>query len=322
MHPRSMAEVKNKKLKVGINKLHPQHPYRVLYEKKIRKAGRERVVRSFRLGTHSYSIALFLALSMVAPMFFAAPNNIFTFKEDVSLSVIATPRAIDNISGKGGPEQVGTPRVDVVSNRVVYEDSPLYDFSKNIDVREPVVKITKIYNHLKVSNASMPVNSPEVSSDFGWRSPPCKGCSSDHQGIDFVPGNGEPVSAIADGMVINMGTGGGYGNFVEISHLVSNSEGVIEEWTTLYAHLQDNSFPEDMMIGSAVKLGTVLGKVGNTGLSTGPHLHFELKINGENVDPLPLLGTYEVLIVSEEEYPDYLFVGAVIKVIETTVGYE
>lgn len=317
-----MAEVKNKKLEVGINKLHPQHPHRVRYEKEIRRAGRERVVKSFKSGTHSYSIALFAGLFMMAPMFFAAPNNISTFKEDVSSSVIAAPRVIDNISGKGGPEQVGTPRVDVVNNMVIYEDSPLYDFSKTIELKEPVVKITKIYNHLKVSNASMPVNSPEVSSGFGWRSPPCKGCSADHQGVDFVPGNGEPVFAIADGMVINMGTDWGYGNFVEISHLVSNSEGVIEEWTSLYAHLQDNSFPEDMMIGSAVKLGAVLGKVGNTGLSTGPHLHFELKINAENVDPLPLLGTYEVLIVSEEEYPDYLFVGEVIKVIEKTVGYE
>ena len=76
------------------------------------------------------------------------------------------------------------------------------------------------------------------------------------------------------------------------------------------------------MIGSVVKTREQIGRVGNTGVSTGPHLHFELKINDENVDPLPLLGTYEVLIVSEEEYPDYLFVGAVIKVIETTVGYE
>ena len=322
MHPRSMAEVKNKKLEVGINKLHPQHPRRVRYEKEIRRAGRERVVKSFKLGTHSYSIALFASLLMVAPMFFAAPHNIFTFKEDVSFSVMVTPRIIDNISGKGGPEQVETPRIDPIQDKIVYSDAPIYDFSKDIELKKPLIKITKTYNHLKVLNAKMPVNSSEVSSDFGWRSPPCKGCSADHQGVDFVPGNGEPVSAIADGMVIDMGTGGGYGNFVEIYHLVSNSEGVIEEWTSLYAHLQNDSFPEDMMIGSAVKLGTVLGKVGNTGLSTGPHLHFELKINGENIDPLPLLGTYEVLIVSEEEYPDYLFVGEVIKVIETTVGYE
>lgn len=259
---------------------------------------------------------------LFGPLLLVAPSEIFIFKEDVSFKAIESPRATDNLFGRGGPEQAGAPRLDPIRNRIVYEDSQMYDLSKDIVLEEPTVRVTKTYNHLKVSNAAMPVNSSEVSSDFGWRTPPCKGCSSDHQGVDFVPGNGEPVSAIADGMVINMGAGGGYGSFVEISHMVSNSEGVFEEWTSLYAHLQNNSFPENMRIGSVVEMGDFLGKVGNTGLSTGPHLHFELKINGENVDPLPLLGTHQVLVVSEEDYPDYLFVGAVIKVIETTVGYE
>ena len=168
----------------------------------------------------------------------------------------------------------------------------------------------------------MPVTDPKVSSDYGWRTPPCAECSSDHRGVDFVPGNGTPVFAITDGMVIDMGSNGGYGYFVVLKHLVANKEGVIEEWVSLYAHLKKDSFPEGLKIGSEVKTGDTIGAVGSTGQSTGPHLHFELTINGENVDPLPLLGTYEVLIVTEEEYPDYMFVGETFKVVTEEVTYE
>jgi murein DD-endopeptidase MepM/ murein hydrolase activator NlpD len=103
---------------------------------------------------------------------------------------------------------------------------------------------------------------------------------------------------------------------------MGNSEGVIEEWVTLSAHMKNDSFPEGMIIGTVVKSGDTIGAVGNTGMSTGPHLHFELTINGEHVDPLPLLGTYEVIIVSEEDHPDYMFVGENFKVVEVVTGYE
>ena len=272
---------------------------------------------------HPRSMAVIISsIYLFTPMLFVEPSEIFTLKKDTSFSVLEKPGLIETLNGKGGPEDGVIPKRDPITNTIVYEDDPRYELSESLDIREPVVTVTKTYNYLKVLNTSMPVDSSEVSSGYGWRTPPCKGCSSDHQGIDFVPGNGEPVYAISDGMVYDMGSGGGYGNYVILKHLIANSEGQIEEWTSLYAHLQNNSFPEGMMIGSVVKTREQIGRVGNTGVSTGPHLHFELKINDENVDPLPLLGTYEVLIVSEEEYPDYLFVGAVIKVIETTVGYE
>ena len=272
---------------------------------------------------HPRSMAVIISsIYLFTPMLFVEPSEIFTLKKDTSFSVLEKTGLIETFNGKGGPEDGGIPKRDPITNTIVYEDDPRYELSESLDIREPVVRVTKTYNHLKVSNTSMPVDSSEVSSGYGWRTPPCKGCSSDHQGIDFVPGNGEPVYAISDGMVYDMGSGGGYGNYVILKHLIANSEGQIEEWTSLYAHLQNNSFPEGMMIGSVVKTREQIGRVGNTGVSTGPHLHFELKINDENVDPLPLLGTYKILVVSEEEYPDYLFVGEKIRAVEKTVRYE
>lgn len=205
---------------------------------------------------------------------------------------------------------------------VVFEDEDSRFDIFGMEEESSLVTITKTLNHLKVANTVMPTTAPEITSDYGWRTPPCRGCSSDHKGIDFVPGFGEPIFAVADGMVIDMGRNGGYGNFVKVKHLMANSEGVIEEWVSLYAHMKNESFPEGMIIGSAVKSGETIGAVGSTGMSTGAHLHFELTINGEHVDPLPLLGTYEVIIVSEEDYPDYMFVGETFKMVEYVVTYE
>jgi hypothetical protein len=99
-----------------------------------------------------------------------------------------------------------------------------------------------------------------------------------HPGIDFPASPGTPVAAAASGRVMFAGyDGSGYGNLVEIAH----GGGVV----SLYAHLSTVSVP----LGGTVGAGAVVGRVGSTGESTGPHLHFEVRVRGAAVDPLPAL---------------------------------
>ena len=121
-----------------------------------------------------------------------------------------------------------------------------------------------------------------ISSGYGDRVAPCRYCSSDHRGVDFVPGNGAPIFAIADGVVTAAEFGGGYGQYVYLEHDI-NGRSVL----TVYAHMQRGSSP--LRVGDEVEVGDFIGLVGNTGISTGPHLHFEVRIEGEYVDPFAWL---------------------------------
>lgn len=104
-----------------------------------------------------------------------------------------------------------------------------------------------------------------------------------HEGIDFVPGNGAPVQAIADGVVrIATEQGGAYGVTVYIDHVIDG-----QTITSHYAHMQYGSL--QVAEGQTVKVGTVIGKTGDTGRSYGAHMHFELIVNGATIDPLPWL---------------------------------
>lgn len=104
-----------------------------------------------------------------------------------------------------------------------------------------------------------------------------------HEGIDFVPGNGAPVQAIADGTVRTATEqGGAYGVTVYIDHVIDG-----EVITSHYAHMQYGSLQVEA--GDKVTVGTVIGKTGNTGRSYGAHMHFELIVNGSTIDPLPWL---------------------------------
>jgi murein DD-endopeptidase MepM/ murein hydrolase activator NlpD len=121
-----------------------------------------------------------------------------------------------------------------------------------------------------------------ISDGYGYRVPPCGGCSSDHDGIDFTPGAGQPISAIANGVVSTRGSYGGLGNHVILTHII---DGKLVE--SVYGHMQHGSSP--LVEGQEVKAGDLVGLVGSTGQSTGPHLHFELLIDGVHVNPLPWL---------------------------------
>jgi len=121
-----------------------------------------------------------------------------------------------------------------------------------------------------------------ISSGYGGRVQPCRYCSSFHQGLDFVPGNGSPIFAIADGVVVDSEYGGGYGQFVSIEHTL-NGQTIV----TVYAHMQRGSSP--LRKGDTIRVGKLVGLVGNTGISTGPHLHFEVRVNGQKVDPFTWL---------------------------------
>lgn len=113
-----------------------------------------------------------------------------------------------------------------------------------------------------------------ITSDYGVREHPVQGIVKEHSGIDIGnAGYGAPVIAAADGIVSYAGELGGYGNCIMINH----GSGV----TTLYGHGQ-KVLTE---VGKEVKMGDLIMEVGSTGISTGPHLHFEVRINGYTVDP-------------------------------------
>jgi murein DD-endopeptidase MepM/ murein hydrolase activator NlpD len=109
---------------------------------------------------------------------------------------------------------------------------------------------------------------------YGWRKDPFTGLRDFHPGIDIVANRGNRVHAPADGIVTKTGRSGGYGKVVFLSH----GQGI----TTRYGHLD----AIDVKVGQKVKRGDVVGRVGSTGRSTGPHLHYEVLVHNQKVNPV------------------------------------
>jgi murein DD-endopeptidase MepM/ murein hydrolase activator NlpD len=120
-----------------------------------------------------------------------------------------------------------------------------------------------------------PLEFRRISSNFGGRRHPVLGIFRRHQGTDYAAGSGTPVRAIGDGMVIGAGVRGGYGNVVDVRH----TNGIV----TRYGHLR--GFAKGVRAGTRVAMGQTIGFVGMTGLATGPHLHFEVLVNGVARNP-------------------------------------
>ena len=119
-----------------------------------------------------------------------------------------------------------------------------------------------------------PINGARLSSPFGMRKHPIDGYNKMHRGTDFAAPTGTPIMASGDGVVKKAGWCGGGGNCVKIRH---NST-----YQTIYAHM--SKFARGIKAGVRVKQGQIIGYVGSTGLSTGPHLHYEVIVNGKKVN--------------------------------------
>jgi murein DD-endopeptidase MepM/ murein hydrolase activator NlpD len=128
---------------------------------------------------------------------------------------------------------------------------------------------------LRATFLRAPLNFRRLSSGFGFRRHPILGIWRAHRGIDYAAPSGTPVRSVGDGVVIFAGRKGSYGNLVEVSHPGSV--------VTRYAHLR--GFAHGTRRGARVRVGQTVGYVGSTGLSTGPHLHFEMLVNGQYTDP-------------------------------------
>ena len=122
-----------------------------------------------------------------------------------------------------------------------------------------------------------PTDTRAANSSYGLRRDPFTGRAAMHKGLDFPGARGAPIYATARGKVTFVGRKGGYGNVVEISH----GQGLL----TRYAHM--SRF--EAQVGDRVEAGTVIGAIGSTGRSTGPHLHFEVRVNGTAVNPRTFL---------------------------------
>jgi murein DD-endopeptidase MepM/ murein hydrolase activator NlpD len=137
-----------------------------------------------------------------------------------------------------------------------------------------------------------------LTSKFGMRFHPIKKTQRLHAGVDWAAPTGTPIRAAFSGKVSYRAVRGGYGNFIELTHKGGT--------TSRYAHMHE--YADGVELGSVVQAGDLIGYVGTTGLSTGPHLHFEIRLRGEPTDPLEFemeAGTDAPQSVASRDLKDY-----------------
>jgi murein DD-endopeptidase MepM/ murein hydrolase activator NlpD len=167
--------------------------------------------------------------------------------------------------GEGGPGpeitvSVGANDSQGTANEPVNLDDRLKQLQSNLDIQSSIPTIWP--------------KQGKINNEFGWRRSPFGGRSyENHTGMDIDGEKGDIVIAPGDGVVIKAGWTGGYGNLIEIAH----SNGL----TTRYGHLSK----VEVGVGDVIQRGQLIGLVGSTGRSTGPHLHYEVRINNEPVNP-------------------------------------
>ena len=169
-------------------------------------------------------------------------------------------------------------------NREFVKSGPIFYAHMSVNGREiTLYKFgnDKNYGYFDINGKSVekalmktPINGARLSSSFGMRKHPILGFTKMHKGTDFAAKSGTPIMASGSGTIVSAKWCGGGGNCIKIKH---NST-----YTTIYAHMK--SFARGIKKSKKVKQGQIIGYVGSTGMSTGPHLHYEVLINGKKVN--------------------------------------
>ncbi|MBX9797183.1 M23 family metallopeptidase [Sphingomonas sp.] len=186
---------------------------------------------------------------------------------------IAPERFQARAGGQGGPYEPVTGVQAAEANAEAEFRSLFMTWKKLETLEQAVIAIP----------AMQPVDKVSFTSTFGVRSDPFRGTPAMHAGVDIPGAQGTPVYATADGVIARAERSGGYGNMVEINH----GRGI----ATRYGHLSKIMIAPN----TRVTRGQLIGLMGSTGRSTGTHLHYEVRIDGQAVNPIPFLQTSDVL---------------------------
>lgn len=193
-------------------------------------------------------------------------DNAYRNADAISQALEAAGLPVDSDFGKS---DAGGPLIPLDSSMTF--DSKVRELDEALDALD----------RLKTEARRLPLANPapgrSVTSPFGVRTDPLLGTAALHSGMDFRAPTGMPAKVTAPGVVVKAGWNGGYGRLVEVDH--GNG------FATRYGHLSKIN----VTVGKRLNAGDVIGKTGSSGRSTGPHLHYEIRHNGEAIDPLRFL---------------------------------
>lgn len=193
-------------------------------------------------------------------------DNAYRNADAISQALEAAGLPVDSDFGKS---DTGGPLIPIDSSMTF--DSKVRELDEALDALD----------RLKTEARRLPLANPapgrSVTSPFGVRTDPLLGTAALHSGMDFRAPTGMPAKVTAPGVVVKAGWNGGYGRMVEVDH--GNG------FATRYGHLSKIN----VTVGKRLNAGDVVGKTGSSGRSTGPHLHYEIRHNGEAIDPLRFL---------------------------------
>ncbi len=203
----------------------------------------------------------------------------FGVTAQAQVATSANGAKLHHVAATGGPMIAANTEEATADLRADAQFRTLFQTWKKLDAtQQGVIAIPSV----------QPVHSLSFTSNFGIRSDPFRGTAAMHAGVDIPGPVGTPIYATADGIIAHAGRQGGYGNMVEISH----GKGI----ATRYGHLSKILVADN----ARVTRGQLIALMGSTGRSTGPHLHYEVRIDGHAVNPIPFLTTADYLLAAQD----------------------